>query len=166
MRTAASNQQEIFMHKPEFVEAFRAYVADTLLTDELIGLAYDAGMAQGDILNALQPLLTSRTSFSAQTLLHCAFADLRKTGAVLADMLDALSQLADWDAGAIRTATLHAACGHGVGAQDTELICKYWVLFGPSPLCPFRCIEVLGRERAVDRGAEVLASFQSNTMVS
>lgn len=153
------------MRKPEFVEAFRAYVAGTLLTDELIGLAYDAGLAQSDILNALQPLLTDQTSFSAQTLLHHAFPDSRKTRAVLVDMLDALSQLADWNSEAIRTALQHAARGNGIGAEDAQLICKYWTLFGPSPLDPFRCIEVLGRARAVLRGTAVLASFQSNAMV-
>ncbi|WP_334026569.1 hypothetical protein [Burkholderia gladioli] len=152
--------------KSRFAEDLRAHVRTVLLSDELIELAYAAGLDRDEITDRLWPLLTRQPPFRAQALLHAISPDPRETVAFMGTLLDEFASLAEWRATGLRSAAMRVASLHGLGARHAEMICSCWMLFGPSPLDPFASMQVFGREATLARCEQALRSFSANLMVS
>ncbi|SDJ47387.1 hypothetical protein SAMN04487926_15329 [Paraburkholderia steynii] len=152
--------------KAKFAEDVRNHVCNVLLSEGMIDLAFDAKLTCDEVLDTLQPLLTRNTPFRAQTLLHSALADPRRTLDVLDSTLSTLKQLPQWHASALQDAVTQAAALHEIAAPNAHVICKCWMLFGPSPLNVYSCMQALGRDSVCRRCEAVLESFRSNLMVS
>jgi hypothetical protein len=153
-------------NKRQFAEDLRHYICNILLNDNLIDLAFDAQIDRDDVLDRLQPLLTRTMPFHAQTRLHAALPDSRRTLNLLASTLDALGRLPQWRASDLREAVTRAAAGHQISALDAHSVCTCWMLFGSSPLDVYSSMEALGREAVCQRCEAALNSLRANLMVS
>ena len=153
-------------NKSQFAEDIRHHVCNVLLNDDLIDLAFDAGLGHDGVLDLLHPLITRHMPFHAQTLLHTALPDPRTTLEVLEATLTALQGLPKWEAQALREAVAQAAAEQGVAPQAAQAICRSWMLFGPSPLELYASMQALGREAVCQRCEAIAASFRANLLVS
>lgn len=165
-RPGAMLQGMTMRDKAQFAEDLRHHIYNVLLNDDLIDLAFGAGLAHEAALDILHPLITRRMPFLAQTLLHNALRDPRTTLAVLESTMDALRELPRWEAPALRAAVIEAAARHRVGEHSAQAICSAWLLFGPSPLELYTSMQALGREAVCRRCEQVGDLFRANLLVS
>jgi hypothetical protein len=151
--------------KSRFAEDIREHVRTVLLNDELLGLAYEAGLERDDVTDSLWPLLTRQPPFRAQASLHAASPDPRETEAFMRALVEAYTVLDTWRAEGLRAAAMAVASRLRLDARQAERICACWMLFGPSPLDPFASMQVFGRDATLSRCEQALRSFSANLMV-
>ncbi|WP_186263197.1 hypothetical protein [Burkholderia gladioli] len=150
----------------QFASDIREYVSRVLLTDNIIELAFRAGLDNSDVIDALQPLLTRRMPHRVQTLLYCALPDPRRCLAFLAALSGKLPGMDRWNSSELRECVLDIGNRLDIEPRVAEYVCECWMLFGPSPLDLFGSMEVLGRELTCERCASAMETMRNSLMVA
>ncbi|MDN7603210.1 hypothetical protein QZM68_25970 [Burkholderia gladioli] len=154
--------------KTRFAEEIRDHVCHELLTDELVELAFDAGLERDAVLDILHPLLVRHTPFHAVRLLHSVLPDAHLTLKVLDTTLAALRALRGdaWQARTLRDTVQRAAAEHALAPADAQAICAGWMLFGTSSLELYSSMQALGREQVCRRCETALEALRAGVLVS
>lgn len=153
------------MNQNEFSEDMRRHVSDVLLNDRIMAVAYHANINRDEFLDVLHPLITNLVPFRVHKQLHARLPAERQGLSLLDGLARELTTLDTWREDRIKTLVLRVAQEHDIGSHVVREVCGILILFGPSPLDPYRCMEALGPSQTCFRCEIALQSFRENHMV-